>query len=216
VNSRGSTFRQAGVIAALSILLALVYNIFAAQGIPLIRVAPRTEEVPDSVLFPHGDGHAGRTEAAAGQDTSLWKDIRVIAPLHERALHNPDSVRAVEQKKKEETVYRIISLPQLERLLKSRRGILFDARSEEDYRKGHITGARNVPGLDPGRYFEKLAQLPRDTLLIIYCNNPECHLGRSLAEFLSVLEFKNMVLYDDGWDGWEGAHMPVDTVNVEF
>jgi hypothetical protein len=25
------------------------------------------------------------------------------------------------------------------------------------------------------------------------------------------MEFKNICLYDDGWDGWEKAKMPVDT-----
>ena len=212
-----SAIRQSGIIIALSLLLALVYNTFSPKGLPLIRTEPKKETVDDSVLF----SQPARDSSQPGKgmpDSLRWKDIKVIAPLHEQALRHPDSVKAAVEKEREEKerIYKVITLDQLRRLLKSRRGVLFDARSEQDYLKGHIAGARNVPGEDPGKFFERFIPLPRDTLLIIYCNNPECHLGRSLAEFLSVMEFKNLVLYDEGWDGWEKAKMPVDTTAVEF
>ncbi len=63
----------------------------------------------------------------------------------------------------------------------------------------------------PVNILPRLAVIPRDTLIIVYCSNSECPLGRSLAEFLGVMEFKNLLLYDDGWDGWQKAGMPVDT-----
>jgi rhodanese-related sulfurtransferase len=209
--------RQAAVIIALSLLLAVVYNTFSPKGIPLVRVEPKTETVDDSVLFAQPMRDSSQRETIL-PDTSRLKDIKVIAPLHEQALRNPDSVKALVQKEQEEKekIYKVITLDQLQRLMKSRRGILFDARAEQEYLKGHIAGARNVPGEDPGKYFDRFIPIPRDTLVIIYCNNPECHLGRALAEFLSVMEFKNMVLYDDGWDGWEKANMPVDSTAVEF
>ena len=211
-----STKREVLVITALSVLLALIYNTFSPKGLPLVRVEPNKTLVSDSALFSDVDS------LRHTPDSSQWKDIKVIAPLHEQALRNPDSLKALVQKKEEverkkaETVYRVITLTQLQKLLKAKRGILFDARSEEDYLKGHIKGAKNVPGLDPGKYFEHFVQMPRDTLVIIYCNNPECHLGRELAKFLAVLEFNNMVLYDDGFDGWEKAKMPVDTTVTGF
>ncbi len=207
---QGSTWREISQICLLSILVALIYNAFSPKGLPLIRVEPQKTAVSDSALFssPSSDtiGHAKPVS-----DTTAWKDIKVIAPLHERALRNPDSVKALVQAKKEELVYRIISLDQLTRLLDAGRGLLIDARSEEDYLKGHIKGARNVFGQEPEKHFEHFVQIPRDTLVIVYCNNPECHLGRVLAEFMAVMEFNNIVLYDDGWDGWEKAKMPVDS-----
>ena len=207
--------RELGVILLLSVVLALVYNTFSPKGLPLISVKPKKILVSDSALFSQPTPDTTRN-VGTKSDTSTANQIKVIAPLHERALRNPDSMKAVVQAKKEETVYKIITLDQLKRLLKTRRGVLIDARSEEDYLKGHIKGAKNVFGQEPDKYFEPLVQIPRDTLVIIYCNNPECHLGRFLAEFMAVMEFKNIVLYDEGWDGWEKAKMPVDTAITRF
>jgi 3-mercaptopyruvate sulfurtransferase SseA len=33
---------------------------------------------------------------------------------------------------------------------------------------------------------------------------------------MAVMEFKKMVLYDDGWDGWTKAGMPVDSTIEKF
>jgi rhodanese-related sulfurtransferase len=112
--------------------------------------------------------------------------------------------------------YRTISLDQFKRLLTARRGILLDARNEDEYVKGHVPGARNVPGQNPDPSFEHLAQIPRDSLVIVYCNNPDCHLGRMLIDFMKVLGFTDMVLYDDGWDGWVAAREPVDSTAVAW
>jgi 3-mercaptopyruvate sulfurtransferase SseA len=32
-----------------------------------------------------------------------------------------------------------------------------------------------------------------------------------VAEFMQAIGFKRLYLYDDGWDGWEKAKMPVDS-----
>ena len=210
-----SSTREAVTIILLSVVLALVYNAFSSKPLPLIRVEPKKEPVSDSALFSSPTKDTA-PNVSSQSDTGKKNDIKVIAPLHERALHNPDSMEAVvkAQRKKEETVFKIITLNQLRRLLASGKGILMDARNEEDYVKGHIKGARSIPGLEPEKHFEELVHIPRDTLVIIYCNNAECHLGSSLAEFMSVMEFKNMVLYDDGWDGWVAAKMPIDSTVV--
>jgi len=210
-----STSRQILIVVAISILLALMYNTFSPKGLPLIRTEPAKTAISDSALF-NSLPPESLSALASKTDSAQWKDIKVIAPLHEKALHNPDSMKEVVRTNKEEQPFSVITLDQLQRLLKAHRGILFDARSEEDYVKGHIKGARNVPGEDPGKHFPQFVELPRDTLIIVYCNNPECHLGRSVIEFLATMEFKKMVLYDDGWDGWEKAHLPVDTTIVKF
>ena len=113
--------------------------------------------------------------------------------------------------KKQKDVFTIISLDQFKRLIAGHRGVILDARNKEDYVKGHVAHALNIPAMEEDQYFDQLAPIPRDTLVIIYCNGPDCHLGRQLADFMAVMEFNDMVLYDDGWDGWTKAHMPVDS-----
>jgi rhodanese-related sulfurtransferase len=59
--------------------------------------------------------------------------------------------------------------------------------------------------LEVDQYFERFVTLPRDTLILIYCNNPECHLSRIVGDFLQVMGFSNMYHYDGGWDEWSKA-----------
>jgi rhodanese-related sulfurtransferase len=204
-----SLIREVGIIIVMSIFLALVYNVFSSKGIPLIRKEIKKNAASDSLLFAYAN-QVDSLKLMDNRDTAVPKNIKVIAPLHERALKNPDSVAKL-YPRKHDPVWKIISLGQLNRLLVEKRAILIDARSEEEFKKGHILGARNIPGLEPEKYVEQIIAQPRDTLIIIYCNNPECHLGQMLADFLSVMEFKNLYLYDDGWDGWKKAQMSTDT-----
>jgi rhodanese-related sulfurtransferase len=76
--------------------------------------------------------------------------------------------------------------------------------------EGHIIGSRNIPFLGVENYFEKMMDIPRDTLIVIYCNGPDCELGKELADFMTQMGFKHLYLYDDGWDGWEKAKMPFE------
>ena len=210
--SNGTLAKDIGGILLLAAILAVTYNAFSSKGLPLLPKPVNKENVSDSSLF----GKVPDPAAAVRDSLRVVdpRDIKVIAPLHEMALRNPDSVKATVEAAKKQTVYRIISLDQFKRLRSQRRGILFDARTAEDYSVSRIPGARNIPGQEVEGHFEDVAELPRDTLVIIYCNNPDCHLGRMLAEFMSALEFRNILLYDDGWDGWLAAKQPIDTVRI--
>jgi len=197
---KGRLLLEVAQVLMLAAILAFLYNAYSPSGIPLVRREPRKIAVADSVLFSE---HATRDSQ---------RDVKIIAPLHESALANPDSMARLAGRKSE-SVFKIITLQQMKRLLEENRGIIIDARPAEEYKKGHIKGARNIPGLEAEDHFAELAQLPMDTLVIIYCNNPDCHLGRSLADFMNVMEFKKLYLYDEGWDGWLMAKMPVDSSN---
>lgn len=205
--------REVVIIAVSALVLALVYNFYSPNGISLIRVEPRKEVVSDSALF--GSSPPATPYVGHEPDTLKHPPPGMTAPLHEQALRNPDSIARVvkaERDRKEAAAFRVISLDQFKRLRGQQRGVLIDARAQDDYRKAHIPGARNYFGDESEKYFEEIVQIPRDSLIIIYCNNPECHLGRSLAEFMSAFDFKQVVLYDDGWDGWLKAGMPVDSI----
>ena len=140
-----------------------------------------------------------------------------IIAVEPRKLAVPDSVLFPLQQtgsQQEQHAYRIITLRQFERLRAAHRTIVFDARPAEDFRKARIAGAKNIPGQEAENHFDDVAELPRDTMIVVYCNNPDCHLGRILATFLAALDFKNVLLYDDGWDGWVKANEPVDSSRV--
>jgi len=208
--------RESLMIVIIAAGLAFIYNAVSPKSLPLIRTKIKSETVSDSALFSESSPKTTTVDSSSTvvrNDTVGPNNVKVIAPLHDRALARKDSIEKATGKK-DEPVYKIITLDQLKRLMDQKRGILFDARNDDEYRKGHIKGARNIPALDAGKHFAELAVIPRDTLVLIYCSNSECPLGRSLAEFLGVMEFKNLLLYDDGWDGWQKAGMPIDTTVV--
>ncbi len=219
-NEQKSIVREIGLIILLSIFLALTYNIFSPKGIPVIRKEIIKIIAPDSILFssPTRVETSLTTIDMSNTITNLPEanktNTKVIAPLHEKAMRNPDSMAELYAGSRD-AVFKIINLQQLKRLLAEQRGILFDARDANEYRQGHIKNARSMPGLEPDQHFNELISIPRDTLIIIYCNNPECHLGHVLADFMHQLEFKNIYIYDDGWDGWVEAKMPIDTTIIE-
>lgn len=179
--------KELATIILLSVFLAFIYNTFSSKGLPLIRKSPQKIAASDSALF--------------SSSTSIMENKnRLVDSLKSLLISKSESPE----------VYKVVTLEQLQRLLSEHRGYLIDARDSASYNSGHIKGAVNFPGNEPEKYFESLLQIPTDTLVIIYCNNPECHLGHDLIEFMKTLGFNNLYLYDDGWDGWIRASMPIE------
>ncbi|MFI5253804.1 MAG: rhodanese-like domain-containing protein [Bacteroidota bacterium] len=197
-------------ILFLSFLLGFSFNAFSSKGIPLIRVAPMKHTIADSELFGQLKPSPKQPPVATDTvvDSVTNKKIPVFAPLQKKALANPDSVSKLFPKKN--IAYSVVNLDQIRKLLAEHRGVFLDARGADEFAEGHIIGSRNIPYLDVDKHFEEIMNIPQDTLVVIYCNGPECHLGRGLADFMNKMEFKHIYLYDDGWDGWEKAKMPFE------
>jgi rhodanese-related sulfurtransferase len=77
--------------------------------------------------------------------------------------------------------------------------VLLDVRSLEDFRKGHVAGAINLPH---GRIVERnLADYPTDTLFVVYCAGPHCNGADRAAVRLARLgrPVKKMIGGVEGW-----------------
>jgi rhodanese-related sulfurtransferase len=77
--------------------------------------------------------------------------------------------------------------------------VLLDVRSPEDFRKGHVAGAINLPH---GRIVERnLADHPTDTLFVVYCAGPHCNGADRAAVRLARLgrPVKKMIGGVEGW-----------------
>jgi rhodanese-related sulfurtransferase len=105
-----------------------------------------------------------------------------------------------------------ISIEEAVRLFEKRAALFVDARSEADYRAGHIKGAVNIPELDfenhIGSFLEKTAA---ETVLITYCEGDTCTLSKSLAEKLSLAGFENVFHLKNGWGLWKERELPIDS-----
>jgi rhodanese-related sulfurtransferase len=105
-----------------------------------------------------------------------------------------------------------MSIEEAVRLFEKGAALFVDARSEVDYRAGHIAGAVNIPELDfenhIGSFLEKTAA---ETVLITYCEGDTCTLSTSLAEKLSLAGFENVFHLKNGWGQWKERGLPIDS-----
>lgn len=116
------------------------------------------------------------------------------------AVNGPDGSNAIGD----------ISIEEAVRLFEEGAVLFVDARSEADYRAGHIKGAVNIPDLDfenhIGSFLEKTAA---ETVLITYCEGDSCTLSKSLAEKLSLAGFENVFHLKNGWGQWKERGLPI-------
>jgi len=86
--------------------------------------------------------------------------------------------------------------------------IVLDVRTAESYAKSHVPGAISFPH----RRIEasSVASLPKDKLIVTYCDGVFCNASTKAAAKLSALGFrvKEMI---HGMAGWREGGYPVDT-----
>jgi rhodanese-related sulfurtransferase len=94
--------------------------------------------------------------------------------------------------------------------------LLIDSRPKEaKYDKGHIPTAINIPDT----HFDKMTHLlppDKNSLLIFYCEGPECKLSHKSAKKAEALGYKNVKVYMDGFPGWMKVPGHYAEVPVEF
>lgn len=85
--------------------------------------------------------------------------------------------------------------------------IFIDARSEDEYKRGHIKNAINIPVL---KIEDKIGELSKDKQIIVYCNGSHCSQSFLVAEIIIKYGFKKV--YNIGGGGifeWEYKGYPV-------
>lgn len=88
--------------------------------------------------------------------------------------------------------------------------LFVDSRHEFDYRLGHIKGAINLPLNEYSLRKGVLAQLPKDKLIIIYCDGAECNSSIELSARLFADGFLNVKIFFGGWNEWRSQNLPTD------
>lgn len=95
---------------------------------------------------------------------------------------------------------------------KTGRFLFADARSEGEYKSGHIRGALSLP---EGEFDEWIGPFLDTTdpeaNVITYCEGYYCPQAKKLAEKLILAGFQNVYYLPDGWGNWNKNRMPVET-----
>ncbi len=85
--------------------------------------------------------------------------------------------------------------------------LVIDARSPEAFASGHVPGAINLPWrrIDSST----ASQLPRDRVLVTYCDGVYCNASTKAAARLTGLGFRVKEMLD-GMCGWKTEGYPVE------
>lgn len=87
---------------------------------------------------------------------------------------------------------------------------LVEVLDEKYYRKFHLPGAINVP---LGEEFDRAIQqaVPdKETPVVVYCMDSDCHASPQAAERMEALGFQQVFDYAAGKMDWKEAGLPVE------
>ena len=82
---------------------------------------------------------------------------------------------------------------------------IIDVRHPEDYAKGHIPGAKNLPQNN----WDSSFFLDKNKIHVFYCYSQQCHLAAKAAYHFSKLDYHVMEL-EGGYKTWVENEFPVE------
>jgi rhodanese-related sulfurtransferase len=108
---------------------------------------------------------------------------------------------------------RALDLVSVLMLHRSEHARFVDVREPEQWRRGHIRGAINLPlsRLKSGSAEENRGALGNEANLVVYCERSSCIAAPVAARLISHLGLKNVAVYGGGWDEWKSLGLPHET-----
>jgi rhodanese-related sulfurtransferase len=83
--------------------------------------------------------------------------------------------------------------------------VIVDVREAEDFAKGHIPGAINLPK----EGWQNPQGLSRDKTNVVYCYTQQCHLAANACVQFASMQYPVMEL-DGGFAAWKQAELDVE------
>jgi rhodanese-related sulfurtransferase len=131
-----------------------------------------------------------------------WQAVRALGETH---LAEVD--RVVETYLDDRGALEAVEASELIERLGDGSVIILDVRPEEEYRAGHIPGARSVPVDD---LEAALQTLPKDKEIVAYCRGPYCVFSDEVVLALSARGYEASRL-TEGFPEWRAAGYPVES-----
>lgn len=132
-------------------------------------------------------------------DPAVWELWRALQVVGERRLAEIDRLVALYVRDPAEL--EPITRDALKARLAAGEVIALDVRPAEEYRQGHIAGARSLPLEE---LETRLAELPKDREIVAYCRGPYCLFSREAVETLAVHGYRARRL-EGGYPEWRAA-----------
>jgi predicted sulfurtransferase len=188
----GKILKQAGIILAVCIFLALAINFVSPNGIPLMFDESRyTTENSDKM-----------------------KNDFVNNQKNDGSTNGPTSMVGNPNKTKEGYIKPQNIKVDFAKILYDKNALFIDARPVEEYNAGHIDKAINIPykefmELTVEQRKEKMKDYNKDGIIVCYCNGGECEMSIDLAYEIAKIGFNSVNIYLGGYKEWEAAGHPV-------
>lgn len=130
----------------------------------------------------------------------LWSALRDVAAEHVAGLE-----RLAEAYLGERDGIETVNRDELAARIRRGEVTLLDVRPSEEYKSGHIAGARSTPIAELRRH---LRALPSDVEVVAYCRGPYCVYADEAVRALNRRGFRARRLID-GFPEWRRAGLPV-------
>lgn len=104
---------------------------------------------------------------------------------------------------------RMTRVDRKELMRRARRGevTVIDVRPIDEYRAGHLPGARSIP---LSKLRRSLDSIPRSREVVAYCRGPYCILAHQATELLRAEGYRATQI-DDGVADWMASGLPVES-----
>ena len=103
-----------------------------------------------------------------------------------------------------------ITLGEAHDLFLKKKSVFVDARDPLSFAEGHIAGAVNIYPDEVELHLPKLReQLAPDSIVITYCDGPQCPLSKETAQALLLQGLPGVKVLVNGWSLWLQAGYPV-------
>jgi len=104
----------------------------------------------------------------------------------------------------------VVSIEEARMLCVEQDAVFLDARAPEDYARGHIHCAKNVPWQSFESYIDFIWDtIPHEAWIVTYCDGEHCTFGEDLARELMAMGYGNVKVLINGWTRWREAGLPV-------
>jgi histidine triad (HIT) family protein len=200
--------RDAGLIVACALGLAITFNAMNPKSIPWIKKdyeritldsseinkylapTPQTPTTAPAQTLPSAEQTAPATMQPVGQTPQPAQQVQQSTPEQPKFVPAPGVVRE-------------ITYAQFKAFLTAGPYYLIDARGAEKYAEGHIANAVNFYGGEAeARIPDMLQSVPKDRVILIYCDGGECELSHHVADVLKRFAYGPIFIYTGGWAEW--------------
>lgn len=139
---------------------------------------------------------------------SVFEALRAVRTVGEQRLAEVD--RVVGEYLADRNSMRAVCAGELLELLREDAAVVLDVRPEEEYRAGHIAGARSVPVQELEEYLCDLPEETQDKEVVAYCRGPYCLFSDEAVSLLNERGYRASRL-SEGFPEWRAAGMPVES-----